>query len=184
MEMMHFAHRHQPAPFPHGDVGGMEPMYRFPVPPVAIGSQQAVFSPTAYIPATLVQYGPAASAGYFPQPVPVTVKQHNPYALVGKEDVSDFGFPTAEYSQHPHDTVMDSAKYNNPHHAISTEELLAHQGTLVELSRTAPGSSFIQAALKEGSPLRSKTHASLRMNCFRLRKRCFWMRTVATSSRP
>jgi len=35
---------------------------------------------------------------------------------------------------------------------VTTEELLTHCGTFVELSRTAAGSSFIQAALREGCP--------------------------------
>eukprot|EP00331_Platyophrya_macrostoma_P004370 CAMPEP_0176425292 /NCGR_PEP_ID=MMETSP0127-20121128/11311_1 /TAXON_ID=938130 /ORGANISM="Platyophrya macrostoma, Strain WH" /LENGTH=492 /DNA_ID=CAMNT_0017806443 /DNA_START=228 /DNA_END=1703 /DNA_ORIENTATION=- len=44
------------------------------------------------------------------------------------------------------------ASHLQPQQPISHEELLTHQGTLVELSRTAPGSSFIQAALRDDTP--------------------------------
>lgn len=45
-----------------------------------------------------------------------------------------------------------AAAHLQPQQPISHEELLTHQGTLVELSRTAPGSSFIQAALRDDTP--------------------------------
>lgn len=44
-----------------------------------------------------------------------------------------------------------NAGNSGQHQVVTTDELLSHCGTLVELSRTAPGSSFIQAALREGS---------------------------------
>jgi hypothetical protein len=51
-----------------------------------------------------------------------------------------------------HQKGNNAGNNNSQHQVVTTEELLSHCGNLVELSRTAPGSSFIQAALREGSP--------------------------------
>lgn len=147
--MMYFAHQHQ---YTHEGVAQPH-HHRYPVAPQAIGNLQQP-QVQAYVapPATLVQYGPTDSAGYFPQPV--FVKRHNPYAAPRPKSLGEE--MTREYApvmpEHQYDACSNKFNSNHSHQPITTEELLLHQGALVDLSRTAPGSSFIQAALKDGSP--------------------------------
>lgn len=63
----------------------------------------------------------------------------------GHADVSSESIMMGHSGTHP------KGNPSSQHQVVTTEELLSHCGNLVELSRTAPGSSFIQAALREGS---------------------------------
>lgn len=114
------------------------------------------------------------SVGYYPQPAPAgpVVKRHNPYApapstsLTAVASVDDCYAESPLVSYTSNDFTMgypeadallklqsSNASNTSQHQQVVTTELLStHCGTLVELSRTAPGSSFIQAALREGSP--------------------------------
>ena len=50
-------------------------------------------------------------------------------------------------------SVSDLSNLKRGHNAfVATEELLAHAGTLADISRTAHGSSFVQSALRDGCP--------------------------------
>lgn len=169
--MMMYSHPHPTQQFvnPAVDMVNVYPQARFPQQ-VTIGSSysnyQHLYNPT------MVQYGPTQQpTGYYPQPAhqiqmqPPVVKRHNPYAPFGSSTFREE--PVAPAFDAPASTLPldfnadasadngamgSSGKYGHQHHHVTPEEILTHRGALVELCRTAPGSSFIQAALREGSP--------------------------------
>ena len=126
-------------------------------------------STSTYIPQQNAMYGTTVHPG--PAPAPVAVKQHNPYGGVtigtssfSEDMTSSLNSSTADasfaYSDQTGSMVevptvdqgtnfMRAGKHYAPQF-VSTPELLAQQGRFVELARTATGSSFIQAALREG----------------------------------
>jgi hypothetical protein len=76
-------------------------------------------------------------------------KRHNPYAAHFQSDAGNYEPVAQEYGRQEGNAARHGGA---PNHIVTPEELAAHLGTLVNLARTAAGSSFIQSALREGSP--------------------------------
>lgn len=157
---------------------------RFPMAPVAVGTAPTSYSSMPYQQLYNPTIAPGAmqlshSGAYYPQPAamqPVSVKRHNPYApisapstpMTSDRSAFDSSSATAAYQMSVdynsygdmHDLPV-AGKYASGQHQVTSEELMGHRGTLVELSRTAPGSSFVQAALRDGTPFTQQNVAMI-----------------------
>lgn len=132
-----------------------------------------------FIPQQCVPFN--TSSFHAPLQGPQRVKQHNPYAqttptmtptnpqpttgfsddsLNGSMEIGVSGVrtPSSEFSYShlsspqlaPHPTSRNRS-FNFSPQLVTQEELLAQQGNLVDLARTAAGSSFIQSAIRDGT---------------------------------